>query len=319
MVLTEWPRRRSSATHQPPRKPEPPVTRTVFCSSAMGTTLFPRVGYGRYSSPFSRSSASASGVLPSPSRPSFPITAAVLVNWISSYWTTWTRLPQGSRKSRPRPGRISTSLQLQCIADCRGVVDDETEMPRVVAGLAARRREGDELIAGVEKGHLLADAPTQLEIEQLAVEGKRLVDVADLEGDVVDADEPGLLAHEKAVSHRGAARGIVLKRTYAQPASIGGGRVPLGGDFWTGGGLGDRAGAADEPRDRRHLGRGPDRLWSRHGLPQRPRLDPARRCAEEQRRRQVPPARRRQPDGRGQGPAGGDPQPLPWSRQRDPR
>src|SRR5204862_226388 len=32
----------------------------------------------------------------------------VFVNWIWSYCTTWTRFPQGSRKSRKRPGRIST-------------------------------------------------------------------------------------------------------------------------------------------------------------------------------------------------------------------
>src|SRR3954464_1796297 len=32
-VRTSWPRRRSSATHQPPRKPVPPVTRTVAFAS----------------------------------------------------------------------------------------------------------------------------------------------------------------------------------------------------------------------------------------------------------------------------------------------
>ena len=34
-------------------------------------------------------------------------------------------------------------------------------------------------------------APAQLELEELPVPGERLVDVAHLERDVVDADEPG--------------------------------------------------------------------------------------------------------------------------------
>src|SRR5206468_4203654 len=50
------------------------------------------------SMPFARSWASASSVFPSP--PSFRAasTAGALMNWISSYWPTWIRLPQGSRK-----------------------------------------------------------------------------------------------------------------------------------------------------------------------------------------------------------------------------
>ena len=36
VVRTSWPRLSSSATHQPPRKPEPPVTSTVFACSVIG-------------------------------------------------------------------------------------------------------------------------------------------------------------------------------------------------------------------------------------------------------------------------------------------
>ena len=51
-------------------------------------------------------------------------------------------------------------------------------------------RERDELIAHVHKGHA-AGAATELEVEDAPVELERLLDVADLEGDVVQADEPG--------------------------------------------------------------------------------------------------------------------------------
>jgi hypothetical protein len=73
-------------------------------------------------------------------------------------------------------------------------------VPRVVARLAARRREGDELIAGVEEGHLPADPPAQLEGEDPPVELERPVDVPDLERDVADADEPGPLIRRRSRS-----------------------------------------------------------------------------------------------------------------------
>ena len=51
--------------------------------------------------------------------------------------------------------------------------------------------ERDELVAQVDERHAAA-APAQLEvIDELPEELEHLVEVADLDGDVVDADEPG--------------------------------------------------------------------------------------------------------------------------------
>jgi hypothetical protein len=57
-----------------------------------------------------------------------------------------------------------------------------------VGRLRPPRRERDELVAHVQEGHA-ASAAAELEVEDLPVEGERLVDVTDLKGDVVDADE----------------------------------------------------------------------------------------------------------------------------------
>jgi hypothetical protein len=55
-------------------------------------------------------------------------------------------------------------------------------------------RERDELVAHVHEGHA-AGAAAELEVEDAPVEGERLLDVADLEGDVVDADEARPVRH----------------------------------------------------------------------------------------------------------------------------
>ena len=61
-----------------------------------------------------------------------------------------------------------------------------------VAVFGADLRQVDELVAHVDEGVGLALA-AQLEVEDAAIEGERLLDVADLDGDVVHADHPGLL------------------------------------------------------------------------------------------------------------------------------
>jgi hypothetical protein len=74
------------------------------------------------------------------------------------------------------------------------IVDHEPEVPVVVARLPAPLAEREELVAHVEKGH--SRCPTaQLEVEKPAVEGECLLDIADLEGDVVDAHQPWKAAH----------------------------------------------------------------------------------------------------------------------------
>src|SRR5262249_37736001 len=67
------------------------------------------------------------------------------------------------------------------------VVDHETEMTAVVGGLGAPLLQSQELIAQIDEGRGLALA-AQLELEQAAVKGQRLLDVTDLEGDMVETD-----------------------------------------------------------------------------------------------------------------------------------
>jgi hypothetical protein len=69
------------------------------------------------------------------------------------------------------------------------VVDDEAEVPRTVRGLGSSRRKRDELVSHVDERHG-GDTSAQFEVEETAVPGKRLVYVANLERNVVDADEP---------------------------------------------------------------------------------------------------------------------------------
>jgi len=61
-------------------------------------------------------------------------------------------------------------------------------VPLVVRALPPAGGDRDELVAQVDEGHPRY-AAAQLEREQPSVEGKRLVDVADLERDVVDPHE----------------------------------------------------------------------------------------------------------------------------------
>src|SRR5262245_9500350 len=67
------------------------------------------------------------------------------------------------------------------------VVDHESKMTAVVGGLGAALLQRQELIAQIDEGRGLALA-AQLELEQAAVKGQRLLDVADLEGDMVETD-----------------------------------------------------------------------------------------------------------------------------------
>ena len=56
-----------------------------------------------------------------------------------------------------------------------------------VSGLGSALLKGEELIAEVYKGGILATA-AQLEVEQPAIECERRIDVADFKRDVVEAD-----------------------------------------------------------------------------------------------------------------------------------
>src|SRR5215813_15085465 len=67
------------------------------------------------------------------------------------------------------------------------VVDHETKMTAVVGGLGAALLQREELIAQIDERRGLALA-AQFELEQAAIERQRLLDIADLEGDMVETD-----------------------------------------------------------------------------------------------------------------------------------
>src|SRR5258708_6457930 len=70
-------------------------------------------------------------------------------------------------------------------------------------------RDVDKLVAHVDKGVALALA-AQGEIEDARVPFQRLVDIADLDRDMVDADEPRLLSFRHGVLHSECCRSLAL-------------------------------------------------------------------------------------------------------------
>ena len=114
--------------------------------------------------PSRRSSSSASGVFSSPSSPMPRSTPGVFVNWTSPYSTTCTWLPQGSRKSRPRPPRISAPAAFEAAAGLLHVVHHQPEVALAVGRRLARGRDRQELVAHVDEGHA-GHAAAQLEVE----------------------------------------------------------------------------------------------------------------------------------------------------------
>jgi hypothetical protein len=62
-------------------------------------------------------------------------------------------------------------------------------VPCRVGGLRPPSRERDELVAHVDERHPPTSASAQLEVEHAPVPRERLLDVVDLEGYVVDAEQ----------------------------------------------------------------------------------------------------------------------------------
>src|SRR5262249_58962933 len=87
-----------------------------------------------------------------------------------------------------RTGQELAAGRLDEVADGGAVVDHEAEMAPVVPVLVLRLHEGDELVAHVDEGLVLALA-AQGELEDAAIEGQRLLDVTHLERDVIDAHQ----------------------------------------------------------------------------------------------------------------------------------
>jgi hypothetical protein len=106
-------------------------------------------------------------------------------------------MDRGSPGATRRDGNAGASQRL---AHELLVVDGESEMPPVIGRGGATLGERDELIAHVDEGHarFAIDAADR---EDRTVERHGLLQVADLEGDVVDADhacEPLRHAHSMA-------------------------------------------------------------------------------------------------------------------------
>jgi hypothetical protein len=76
------------------------------------------------------------------------------------------------------------------------VVDDDPDVALLIRRLRPPFRERDELVAHVDERHP-PPAPAQRQLEDPGVEVERLLDAADLEGDVVDADEASASVHAR--------------------------------------------------------------------------------------------------------------------------
>lgn len=88
--------------------------------------------------------------------------------------------------------RVAADLQAglrRGVYDPLHVVDHETEVAMAIGWVRRPRGKGDELIAEVDEGHPPGTS-SQLEVEDPPVELERLLDVADLERHVVDAECP---------------------------------------------------------------------------------------------------------------------------------
>src|SRR5438270_6849674 len=89
-----------------------------------------------------------------------------------------------------RAGRLHGNLLFaQALAHGLLVIDDQTEVPRLVGRLRAAGGEGDELVAHVDERHPAPRATAQLEVEQAPIPCERLVEVSNFEGDVIDANQ----------------------------------------------------------------------------------------------------------------------------------
>ena len=95
------------------------------------------------------------------------------------------------------------------LADRIPVIDHESKMTAVVGGLGAALLEREELIAQIDESRGLA--PTaNLEVEQAAVKCERLLDIADLEGDMVETDGARFLAPAWGLSDNQGSHHVVI-------------------------------------------------------------------------------------------------------------
>src|SRR6185369_5452630 len=121
-------------------------------------------------------------------------------------------------KIEEAPFERGDTSRLELLAGRFLVIDNQTEMATVISGLFTAPLQRNELIAQVDEGHGIAFAP-QLECEEAAVERQRLLDVADLERDMVEADDAGLLRSSHGISYC-SDRVYRARRNAPQPARL---------------------------------------------------------------------------------------------------
>jgi hypothetical protein len=100
----------------------------------------------------------------------------------------------GIAKVDPAAGKDLDARRVEGGANDLSIVDDQPEVAVPVRRLGAALGQGDELVPDVDEGHS-RHMSAQLALEDPPVERERLLEVADLQGDVVEADEPGALGH----------------------------------------------------------------------------------------------------------------------------
>jgi hypothetical protein len=98
----------------------------------------------------------------------------------------------GVEKIEPGAVEDAGAEALDGAAHRGAVVDHQAEVAGRVGFLGAPFSDVDELVADVDEGHPVVPA-AQGEVEDRAVEGQRLIDAADLQGHVVDADHVRLV------------------------------------------------------------------------------------------------------------------------------
>src|ERR1700680_4102941 len=92
------------------------------------------------------------------------------------------------------PGQELDAGLFELPSDLLFIVHHEAKVALLLWMLSVRFEESNKLIPHFDEGHLLA-APAQRELEHPAIKSKCFLDVPDLQGHVVDADQPCLFVH----------------------------------------------------------------------------------------------------------------------------
>src|SRR6266851_1656489 len=101
---------------------------------------------------------------------------------------------------QPSSGQGFDAGFLEPLSDLLLIVHHQAEVAVLVGRLSATFGEVNKLISHIDEGYLRT-APTQRELEEPAIEGKRFFYALDLQGHVIDTDEPCLVVQFLDVCH----------------------------------------------------------------------------------------------------------------------